>query len=111
MPLKERFELSLRMIAILRIILKDINIASTTALQAIDPFGREKGLKAGANIIMPNVTPKKYREDYMLYKDKPCVDENPDDCKPCLEKRMNFAGDNVIYNEWGDSKHFLNKKN
>lgn len=109
MSRKERLELTLKMIAILRILMKDINIASTTALQAIDPLGREKGLKAGANIIMPNITPGQYRENYLLYEDKPCIDENPDDCKDCLEKRINFAGDNVAYDEWGDSKHFARR--
>lgn len=108
-PRKERFNLTLNMIATLRILMRDINIASTTALQAIDPLGREKGLKAGANIIMPNITPCKYRKDYKLYEDKPCIDENPEDCKDCLEKRIGFAGDTVAYDEWGDSKHFENR--
>ena len=106
LPRKGRFNLALNMIATLRILMKDINIASTTALQAIDPLGREKGLKAGANIIMPNITPCRYRKDYQLYEDKPCVNENPDDCKDCLEKRIGFAGDIVAYDEWGDSRHF-----
>ena len=109
MSRKERLDLTFKMIASLRILMKDINIASTTALQAIDPLGREKGLKAGANIIMPNITPGKYRENYLLYEDKPCIDENPDDCKECLEKRINFAGDNVAYEEWGDSIHFARR--
>ena len=50
------------MIAVLRLMMKDINIAAATALQAIDPMGREKALKVGANVIMPNITPGKYRE-------------------------------------------------
>ena len=109
-PQKSRLALSLKMIAILRIMMKDINIASTTALQAIDPMGREKGLQCGANIIMPNITPGKYRENYLLYEDKPCTDENPDDCTDCLEKRIHFAGDDVGYDEWGDSQHFKNRQ-
>jgi biotin synthase len=111
MTRRERFELTLKMIAILRILMKDINIASTTALQAIDPLGREKGLQVGANIIMPNITPGKYRENYLLYDDKPCVDENPDDCKDCLEKRINFVEHEVAYDEWGDSKHYFRRMN
>jgi biotin synthase len=59
MPTEARFRLTLRMIAILRIMMKDINIASATALQAIHPQGREMALKAGANVIMPNLTPVK----------------------------------------------------
>ncbi len=85
MPKMDRFYLSLKMVAILRIMMKDINIAATTAMQAIDPMGREKSLKVGANIIMPNLTPSRYREDYLLYEDKPCTDEDAEECKRCLE--------------------------
>ncbi|NOR87395.1 MAG: [FeFe] hydrogenase H-cluster radical SAM maturase HydE [Bacteroidales bacterium] len=106
MPLKDRFDLSLSMVALLRIIMKDINIAATTAMQAIDPQGREKALLIGANIIMPNLTPVKYREDYLLYEDKPCIDEEADECQKCLEARIHIAGGEIGYNEWGDSLHF-----
>ena len=106
---QERLFLALKMIAVLRILMKDINIAAATALQAIDPMGREKGIKAGANIIMPNITPGKYRNNYKLYEDKPCTDENPDDCTQCLEARISMTGNTIGYNEWGDSKHFLKK--
>jgi len=57
MPLKERFDITLKMIALIRIMMKDINIVAATALQAIDPVGREKAVKIGANIVMPNITP------------------------------------------------------
>ncbi len=106
LPKMERFYLSLKMVAILRIMMKDINIAATTAMQAIDPLGREKAIKVGANIIMPNLTPTKYREDYLLYEDKPCIDEDAEECKRCLEARIHMAGGQVGYGEWGDSKHF-----
>lgn len=106
MPLQQRFNLSLNMVALLRIIMKDINIAATTAMQAIDPQGREKALMVGANIIMPNLTPVKYREDYLLYEDKPCIDEEADECQNCLEARIRMAGAVIGYNEWGDSLHY-----
>jgi biotin synthase len=106
LPLRERFQLSLRMVAVLRIMMKDINIAATTALQAIDPMGREQALRAGANVIMPNLTPVKYRQDYLLYENKPCLDEEADACKGCLETRIRLVGDTIAYGEWGDSKHF-----
>jgi len=106
MPLKERFTLTLKMIAILRIIMPDINIAAATALQAIDPLGREKAMKIGANIIMPNITPGMYRDDYSLYQNKPCTDEEASDCKNCLEARITIAGSEIGYGEWGDSLHF-----
>jgi biotin synthase len=109
MPLKQRFELALRMIATLRIVMRDINIAAATALQAIDPLGREKGVKAGANIIMPNITPGKYRNSYKLYENKPCINEEPGDCVQCLDARIQLADAQIGYGEWGDSKHFARR--
>jgi biotin synthase len=105
-PLRDRFLLSLKMVSLLRIMMKDINIAATTAMQTIDPQGREKALMVGANVIMPNLTPVKYRQDYLLYENKPCLDEEAGECKSCLEARIFLAGDEVAYGEWGDSKHF-----
>jgi len=110
MPKKERFDLALKSIAILRIMMKDINIAAATALQAIDEEGREKALMAGANIIMPNLTPTKYRSDYLLYEDKPCINEGALQCKGCLENRVKKYGETIGYGEWGDSKHFIKRK-
>ncbi|MFN3556709.1 MAG: [FeFe] hydrogenase H-cluster radical SAM maturase HydE [Bacteroidales bacterium] len=111
MPRIDRFYLGLKMVAILRIMMKDINIAATTAMQAIDAMGREKAIKVGANIIMPNLTPTHYREDYLLYEDKPCTDEDADECKRCLEARIHMAGGQIGYGEWGDSEHFRKRKN
>lgn len=109
MPLVERFNLSLRMIAALRIVMRDINIAAATALQAIDPIGREKAVKVGANIIMPNITPGMYRNNYKLYDNKPCIDEEPQDCVQCLDVRIRLADALIGYGEWGDSKHFAKR--
>lgn len=103
----ERFDLSLKMIASLRLLMPDINIAAATALQAIDPSGREKALTVGANIMMPNLTPCEYRKEYQLYEDKPCLDEDAELCRNCLEARVELAGCEIGYGEWGDSKHFL----
>ncbi|HSO89365.1 MAG TPA: hypothetical protein VLQ91_22620, partial [Draconibacterium sp.] len=103
---QERFDLALNMIAVLRLLMPDINIAAATALQAIDPAGREKALAVGANIIMPNLTPCEYRKEYLLYEDKPCLDEDAELCRNCLEARIELAGCEIGYNEWGDSKHF-----
>ncbi len=106
MPIDDRFTLTLKMISLLRILMKDINIAAATALQAIDPIGREKAIKVGANIIMPNVTPGMYRDNYKLYENKPCTDEEATDCTNCMEMRIGITGDEIGYGEWGDSKHF-----
>jgi len=109
LSLRERFLLSLKMVALLRIIMKDINIAATTAMQTIDPQGREKALLVGANVIMPNLTPVKYRQNYLLYENKPCLDEEAEECQSCLEARIALAGDEIGYGEWGDSRHFKHR--
>jgi len=105
----ERFKLTLKMIAIMRIMMPKINIASATSLQAIDPLGREKALKIGANIIMPNISPSVQRGNYLLYENKPCTDEGAQDCSNCMEARINIAGGSIGYNKWGDSIHFKEK--
>ncbi len=108
-PISQRFNTTLNMIAILRILMRDINIAAATALQAIDPIGREKALKIGANVIMPNITPTFNRKNYQLYKNKPCTDEGAEECNNCLIMRIDLANREVGLNEWGDSKHFFNR--
>ena len=107
---KRRLELGLKMIAVTRLFLPDVNIAATTALQALHPLGRELGLKAGANVLMPIVTVPKYRPQYLLYDNKPCVDEVPDQCKNCLSARVASVGDTIGLGQWGDSPHFFHKK-
>jgi len=104
---QERFDLALKMVATLRLLMPDINIAAATALQAIDPAGREKALTIGANILMPNLTAVKYRKEYQLYEDKPCLDEDAELCRNCLEARIEISGCEIGYGEWGDSKHFM----
>jgi biotin synthase len=110
LSLDKRFDLTLKMIAIIRIMMKDINIVAATALQAIDPMGREKAVKIGANILMPNITPGKYRDSYKLYDNKPCTNDSAEDCQSCLEARVTLADAEIIYSEWGDSKHYDNRR-
>jgi biotin synthase len=100
-----RVRLALLMIAATRLKLQDVNIASTTALQALDPVGREKGLKFGANVIMPQMSPTEVRQDYQLYPGKPCLDENAKECQSCLTMRIEFAGRKIGLYAWGDSLH------
>jgi biotin synthase len=106
MPVAERIQLSMKMIALLRIIMKDINIASTTALQALDKQGRVKALQIGANVMMPNITPGLYRNNYALYLNKPGVDEEAEDSLRNLERQVAEAGCVVGYGVKGDSVHF-----
>ncbi len=106
---EELLNLGLKMIAVTRIFLKDVNIAATTALQALKFNGRELGLKAGANVIMPNTTDTKYRESYKLYENKPCTDENASQCRGCLQNRIEGIGETIGFGEWGDSPHFFSR--
>jgi biotin synthase len=107
---EEQLELGLKMIAVTRLVLKNVNIASTTALQALSETGRELGLQAGANIIMPNLTDTKYRSSYQLYDNKPCLNENAGMCRGCLEMRIKSIGEEIGYNQWGDSPKFKEEK-
>jgi biotin synthase len=106
---ERQLNLGLKMIAATRIFLQDVNIAATTALQALHPKGREKGLEAGANVIMPNATNTKYRESYQLYDGKPCLDENSGQCRGCLQHRVEFIGETIGFDEWGDSPHYVKR--
>ena len=106
----EILELSLNMIAAARLLLRDVNIASTTALQAMDPVGRELGLQFGANVIMPQVTPVRVRREYQLYEGKPCMDEDPQRCMECLRRRINAIGREVCPDDWGDAPHALRRR-
>ena len=106
MPVRDRVDYTLKMIAVLRIMLPSINIASATALQALDRYGREKGVQAGANVIMPNITPAMFRKNYQLYNGKPCLDDSPDHCSSCIDMRMKLIGHEIAYHEWGDPLEF-----
>lgn len=107
---EERLELSLKMVAILRLMMPKINIAATTAMQSIDPAGREKAILAGANVIMPNLTLTEVRGDYSIYENKPGVGEDASITSSSLERMLQNAGIPIGYNEWGDSLHFKDRK-
>jgi len=101
---------ALRMIAATRLYLPDVNIAAATALQTLAPDGREQGLMAGANVIMPNLTDPKYRGSYQLYDGKPCLDESATQCRGCLETRIASLGETIGFGKRGDSRRFLDRK-
>ncbi len=109
MPLNLRYELALKMIAVLRIVMKDINIASTTALQAINNKGKRTALQIGANVIMPNLTPAKYKSDYHLYKNKPGSGLSIDNELEFSANEIKKANCITAYGEYGDAMHFLNR--
>lgn len=106
---EKRVELGLKMIAICRIYMKDINIAATTALQGLDPMGREKGILAGANIIMPSATKTSERVKYQLYNGKPAINDDAETGKKALEENLAKIGEKVVYNKRGDSPHFFQR--
>ena len=103
---RRQLDLGLRMIAVTRLYLHDVNIAATTALQALDDRGREQGILAGANVMMPNVTETRYRRNYQLYDNKPCLDENAARCRNCLTWRVAAIGERINWGKRGDSPHF-----
>jgi biotin synthase len=109
LPTEKRFELSLKLVAILRILMPKINIAATTAMQTLHPQGRELALKIGANVMMPNLTPLKYREGYLLYQNKPGTDEDTDASLARLQQAIEGAGCIAAYGEWGDSLHYAHR--
>ena len=95
--------LTLRLLAILRLMFPKALIPATTALGTIHPKGREMGLKAGANVIMPNLSPVGVRKKYELYENKICTGEEAAECRVCLDRRVEAAGYRVVVDR-GDPK-------
>lgn len=87
---------TLVMVALTRLILPNALIPSTTALGTIHPKGRELGLKAGANVVMPNLSPIRFRKLYSLYNNKICTGDESAQCRRCLEERVKAAGYNIV---------------
>ena len=89
---KGSYELTLFLLSLCRILLPDVLLPATTALGTIRPNGREEGVKAGANVIMPNLSPTAVRKKYMLYDNKICTGDESAQCRGCLEMRMKSIG-------------------
>lgn len=89
-------ELTLRMVAILRLLFPYALIPATTAMGTIHPLGREMGLKAGANVVMPNLSPENVRKQYELYDNKLCTEEESAQCVESLKKQVQFAGYRIV---------------
>jgi biotin synthase len=85
-------ELTTFLMSLLRIMKPSVLLPSTTALGTIDPKGREKGILAGGNVLMPNLSPVMVRKDYALYDNKICTGEEAAECFGCLSRRMQFIG-------------------
>ena len=96
-------EQTLRLIAILRLMLPKALIPATTALGTIAPSGREQGILAGANVVMPNLSPIEVRKDYLLYDNKICTGEEAAECNFCLQARLQSIGYKIVVDR-GDYK-------
>ena len=84
--------LALRTMAIMRLLLPDINIPATTAMESLHPDGRMMALQGGANVVMPNVTEGEYRKLYELYPGKICVNDTPVHCRSCISRKILSIG-------------------
>lgn len=89
-------DMTLRLLSIVRLILPGVLLPATTALGTIDPMGREKGIMAGANVLMPNLSPVDVRKKYLLYDNKICTGEEAAECIKCLKQRVESTGYKII---------------
>lgn len=89
---KGTVETTIIMMAITRLLLPEVLLPATTALGTIDSFGREKGLKSGGNVVMPNLSPINVRKKYSIYDGKKCTGTECAECKNDIERRINEAG-------------------
>ncbi|MBR0510673.1 MAG: [Clostridia bacterium] len=95
--------LTLHLLSVIRLIQPNVLLPATTALATADPRGREKGILAGANVVMPNLSPVKVRKQYELYDNKACTGEESAQCKNCLSQRVASVGYRIVTDR-GDVK-------
>ena len=96
-------ELTLYLLSVIRLICPAVLLPATTALGTIHPLGREMGLQAGANVIMPNLSPMEIRRLYMLYDNKICTGDESAQCRACMDNRVSAIGYEVVVDR-GDAK-------
>ena len=89
-------EMTLKLLSVIRLILPEVLLPATTALGTIDPTGREKGILAGANVVMPNLSPGNVREKYLLYDNKICTGDEAAECIRCMSLRVSKVGYTVV---------------
>lgn len=97
------YEMTLILLALLRLLFPKVLLPATTALGTIAPDGREKGLLAGANVLMPNLSPVGVRKKYELYNNKICTGEESAQCRDCLNRRVEAIGYRIVTDR-GDSR-------
>ena len=96
-------ELTLFMMGLLRLQDPNVLLPATTALGTIHPFGRELGILAGGNVVMPNLSPVQVRAKYLLYDNKICTGDEAAECVNCMKRRMESVGYHVVVDR-GDHK-------
>ena len=89
-------ETTLRLLAIIRLMNPRVLLPATTALGTMHPRGRERGILAGANVVMPNLSPKDHRKDYALYDNKLCTGDEAAECRVCLDRRIRTTGSQLV---------------
>lgn len=89
-------EATLRLLSIIRLIHPHVLLPATTALGTIHPLGREMGIEAGANVVMPNLSPVEVRGKYLLYDNKICTGDEAAECRLCMQRRMEQIGYQVV---------------
>lgn len=94
-------ELTLTLLAVIRLMHPRILLPATTALGTIHPKGRELGILHGANVVMPNLSPLEHRKDYAIYDNKICTGDEAAECIRCLSVRMEHIGYKIV-TERGD---------
>jgi biotin synthase len=88
-------QMTLKMVALTRIVTRTALLPATTAIGSIEELGREMALEAGADVVMPNYTPLKYRINYEIYPNKRCISEDPELCDSCMRLRIQSVGRTV----------------
>lgn len=102
-------DMALKVMALTRLLLPDINIPATTAMETLAPDGQRKALESGANVIMPNVTLTAYRRHYELYPGKSTTGYTPDESLQKVKDLILSMG-RTVGQDYGTSKHFENEK-
>ena len=89
---KDNFDMALKVMAIVRLLMPDINIPATTAMESIRQNGRIIALNSGANVVMPNMTQGEYRKKYEIYPNKICINDSPEKCINCIKSKIESIG-------------------
>ncbi len=95
--------MTLRLLALIRLLHPRVLLPATTALGTLHPQGRELGIQFGANVIMPNLSPRTHRKDYAIYDNKICTGEEAAECRACTEQRIRKTGYETVVDR-GDYK-------